>query len=48
MTLLKEYRNRDYPLAFGGYPQGFFGTLAHLIGYENLFHLVLHGTGSDT
>jgi len=21
----------------GGYPQGFFGTLAHLIGYENLF-----------
>lgn len=36
-TLLKEYKNRDYPLAFGGYPQGFFGTLAHLIGYENLF-----------
>jgi uroporphyrinogen decarboxylase len=36
-ALLKEYRNRDYPLAIGGYPQGFFGTLAHLIGYENLF-----------
>ena len=35
--LLKEYKNRDYPLSFGGYPQGFFGTLAHLIGYENLF-----------
>ncbi len=35
--LLKEYRNRDYPLAIGGYPQGFFGTLSHLIGYENLF-----------
>jgi Uroporphyrinogen decarboxylase (URO-D) len=35
--LLKDYRNRDYPLALGGYPQGFFGTLAHLIGYENLF-----------
>ncbi|MBK7710716.1 MAG: hypothetical protein IPJ37_07070 [Bacteroidales bacterium] len=35
--LLKDYRNRDYPLSFGGYPQGFFGTLAHLIGYENLF-----------
>ena len=35
--LLKDYKNRDYPLAFGGYPQGFFGTLAHLIGYENLF-----------
>jgi uroporphyrinogen-III decarboxylase len=36
-TLLKEYKTRDYPLAIGGYPQGFFGTLAHLIGYENLF-----------
>ncbi|MEN8158334.1 MAG: uroporphyrinogen decarboxylase family protein [Bacteroidota bacterium] len=36
--LVKEYRNRDYPLAVGGYPQGFFGTLAHLIGYENLFN----------
>jgi len=36
-ALLKEYKNRDYPLAVGGYPQGFFGTLAHLIGYENLF-----------
>ncbi|MFA5816403.1 MAG: uroporphyrinogen decarboxylase family protein [Bacteroidales bacterium] len=35
--LVKEYNNRDYPLAIGGYPQGFFGTLAHLIGYENLF-----------
>ncbi|TSA33372.1 MAG: hypothetical protein D4R64_14280 [Porphyromonadaceae bacterium] len=35
--LVEEYRNRDYPLAIGGYPQGFFGTLAHLIGYENLF-----------
>lgn len=35
--LVEEYRNRDYPLAVGGYPHGFFGTLAHLIGYENLF-----------
>jgi len=35
--LLQEYRSRDYPLAIGGYPHGFFGTLAHLIGYENLF-----------
>jgi len=35
--LVREYNNRDYPLAVGGYPQGFFGTLAHLIGYENLF-----------
>ena len=35
--LVKEYKNRDYPLALGGYPHGFFGTPAHLIGYENLF-----------
>ena len=35
--LTEEYRNRDYPLAVGGYPHGFFGTLAHLIGYEKLF-----------
>jgi uroporphyrinogen decarboxylase len=35
--LVKEYKSRDYPLAIGGYPHGFFGTLAHLIGYENLF-----------
>ncbi len=35
--LVKEYKNRNYPLAFGGYPNGIFGTLTHLIGYENLF-----------
>jgi len=35
--LVKEYNNRDYPLAVGGYPHGFFGTLSHLIGYENTF-----------
>ena len=35
--LVQEYKNRDYPLAIGGYPQGFFGTLSHIIGYENLF-----------
>jgi len=35
--LLKDYKNRDYPLAIGGYPHGFFGTLSHLIGYENTF-----------
>ncbi len=35
--LVREYRQRDYPLALGGYPHGFFGTLAHLMGYENLF-----------
>ena len=34
---VKEYKNRDYPLALGGYPMGFFGTLVHLMGYENLF-----------
>lgn len=35
--LVKEYKNRDYPLAVGGYPNGLFGSLTHLIGYENLF-----------
>ena len=37
--LLHEYRNRDYPLSLGGYPIGFFGTLAHLLGYVNLYYL---------
>ena len=36
-ALVREYRGRDYPLALGGYPHGFFGTPAHLMGYENLF-----------
>ncbi|MBM3707372.1 MAG: hypothetical protein FJW69_03370 [Actinobacteria bacterium] len=35
--LVKIYRNRDYPLYFGGYPLGLFGTLAHLLGYKHLF-----------
>ncbi len=36
-ALVQQYKQRDYPLAVGGYPHGFFGTLSHLIGYENLF-----------
>ena len=36
-ALVKEYRHRDYPLALGGYPHGFFGTLVHLMGYETTF-----------
>ena len=36
--LLEKYRGRDYPLVLGGYPQGYFGTLAHLMGYERLFY----------
>jgi uroporphyrinogen decarboxylase len=36
--LLSRYRNRDFPLVLGGYPQGYFGTLAHLMGYEKLFY----------
>lgn len=36
--LLEEYKNRDYPLSVGGYPLGFFGLLAHLLGYLNLFY----------
>ena len=35
---IEEYKNRDYPLAVGGYPCGFFGTLVHLIGYQNVFY----------
>jgi hypothetical protein len=38
-SLKAEYRSRDYPLLLGGYPCGYFGTLAHLIGYENLFYM---------
>lgn len=34
---VKEYKTRDYPLGIGGYPLGFFGTPAHLIGYDKLF-----------
>lgn len=37
--LVKEYKDRDYVLAFGGYPMGFFGSLAHFIGYERLFYM---------
>jgi hypothetical protein len=36
--LLKRYRERDYPLVLGGYPHGYFGTLAQLMGYEHLFY----------
>jgi len=36
--LLRGYRGRDYPLVLGGYPHGYFGTLAHLMGYEKLFY----------
>ncbi|MGA2478819.1 MAG: uroporphyrinogen decarboxylase family protein [Spirochaetia bacterium] len=36
--LVEKYRQRDFPLVLGGYPQGYFGTLAHLMGYEHLFY----------
>ncbi len=36
--LVQKYRNRDYPLVLGGYPHGYFGTLAQLMGYEKLFY----------
>lgn len=36
--LVQQYRNREYPLALMGYPHGFFGILANLMGYENLFY----------
>ncbi|HEB32327.1 MAG TPA: hypothetical protein ENI15_15875 [Spirochaetes bacterium] len=37
--LVRQYRDRDYPLALGGYALTFFGLPAHLLGYENLFYL---------
>lgn len=36
--LVKQYNNRDYPLALGGYPFGLFGTPSHVMGYEKLFN----------
>jgi uroporphyrinogen decarboxylase len=30
---VRDYNQRDYPLAVGGYPHGFFGTLSHLSWY---------------
>jgi uroporphyrinogen-III decarboxylase len=36
--LVRKYKNRDYPLVLGGYPHGYFGTLAQLMGYEHLFY----------
>jgi len=35
--LVVLYKERDFPLVIGGYPHGLFGTLANLMGYENLF-----------
>jgi hypothetical protein len=35
--LVEIYKRRDFPLALGGYPQGFFCTLATLMGFETLF-----------
>ncbi|MBE7067376.1 MAG: hypothetical protein E7385_07490 [Ruminococcaceae bacterium] len=35
--MVREYKFRDYPLGVGGLPFGVFGTLAHIMGYENLF-----------
>jgi uroporphyrinogen decarboxylase len=34
--LVKEYRERDFPLTLGGYPIGFYGTLRFLMGEERL------------
>jgi len=43
--LLNDYKNRDYPLALGGYPLGIFGILAHLLGYVNLFYFYFDNPG---
>ena len=36
--IVREYRSGDYVVTLGGYPHGYFGTLAHLMGYEYLFY----------
>lgn len=36
--LVKEYKKGDSIVTLGGYPHGYFGTLAHLMGYELLFY----------
>lgn len=35
--LLELYKRDDVVVTIGGYPHGYFGTLAHLMGYEQLF-----------
>lgn len=37
LDLLREFRNRDYPLSIGGAPCGFFGSLRYLLGEVRLF-----------
>ena len=37
LSIVREYASRGYPLTLGGYPHGFFGLPAHLMGYEKLF-----------
>ncbi len=38
-SMIKEkYRNRTFPLALGGVPIGFYGTLRHLIGPEQVLY----------
>jgi hypothetical protein len=36
--LINEYKSRDYVLAIGGYPHGFFGLPTILMGYDTLFY----------
>jgi hypothetical protein len=35
---VKRYNQRNCPLMLGGYPYGYFGTLATIMGYERLFY----------
>ncbi len=36
--LVRQYKKGDHIVTLGGYPHGYFGTLAHLMGYERLFY----------
>ncbi len=35
--LIERYKDRDFPLTIGGFPQGFFGTIRFFMGDEILF-----------
>ena len=36
--LIRQYRQRDFPLTIGGYPIGFYGTLRFLMGEERMLY----------
>jgi uroporphyrinogen decarboxylase len=37
-SIVEGHKNRDYPIAIGGYPYGFYGFLRYLMGEERLLY----------